>query len=163
MPLLGILHLFLSVLPLFFQVKRGLTLWEPGLTFFGMMDDMLIGPWTNPSWHRNYPRFMSHPRAVAVNQLLKPDSKFRLPPTIAGGICIPIGPFSFGWETYSSGHYIVTTIGGIFLGLDMFLVFPGIVAFQVNAYPTYATSTLAANMFLRYIFQSLVILMWRLE
>ncbi|TGO15513.1 hypothetical protein BTUL_0039g00290 [Botrytis tulipae] len=46
-------------------------------------------------------------------------------------------------------HWIVPTIGSSIFGMGMTLVFSGVFAFLVDAYPLYAASALAANSFAR--------------
>lgn len=67
-------------------------------------------------------------------------------------ILIPIGLFSFGWTVSPSIHWIVPIICSAFFGGGIFLTFTGIFTFLADAYPSYAASALAANVFVRCVF-----------
>jgi MFS family permease len=116
--LLGILYLFFEAFPLVFSTNHGFELWQIGLTFIGLLVGLVIGALTNPLWVKNYFRLVAKFNAAnppkAGDKPLKPDPEFRLPPTIAGSILVPIGLFWFGWTTYSSVHWIVPIIGSVF-------------------------------------------------
>ncbi len=140
--LLGILYLFFGAFPLVFRVNHGFELWQTGLTFLGLMVGMLIGLSSSPIWHRNHLRLVEQARMNSKADQLTPDPEFRLPPAIAGALCIPIGIFVsllllwttiwyectttsnyflqwFGWTTYSSIHWIVPIIGSTFFGIGL--------------------------------------------
>ncbi|KAG0645429.1 Efflux pump atB ame [Hyphodiscus hymeniophilus] len=148
--LLGILYLFFGAFGLVFGTNHDFNLWQIGLSFLGLLVGIVIGALTNPFWFKNYLRLVT--RFHAENPPRpgekpgKPDPELRLPPTIAGSL------FWFGWTTYSSVHWIVPIIGSVFFMLGNFLAFSGIFTFLVDAYPTYAASSLAANTFTRCMF-----------
>lgn len=116
--LLGILYLFFGAFPLVFSTNHGFNEWQTGLTFIGLMVGLVIGIMANPIWVKNYLRLVANYRAA--NPTLpgetpqKPPPEFRLPPTIAGCVLVPIGLFWFGWTTYSDVHWIVPIIGSVF-------------------------------------------------
>jgi MFS family permease len=154
--LLGILYLFFGAFPLVFSTNHGFKLWQTGLTFLGLMVGLVLAVLTNPLWVKNYARLVVKHNVAnptkAGEKPQSPDPEFRLPPTIAGSILVPIGLFWFGWTTYSNVHWIVPIIGSVFFSAGNFLAFSGIFTFLVDAYPTYAASALAANAFSRCMF-----------
>ena len=116
--LLGVLYLFFGAFPLVFINNHGFNEWEVGLTFIGLMVGLLIGAAVNPLWYKNYQRLVANWRAAnptpAGASPTKPPPEFRLPPTIAGCVLVPIGLFWFGWTTYSEVHWIVPILGSMF-------------------------------------------------
>ncbi|KAF9891372.1 hypothetical protein FE257_004228 [Aspergillus nanangensis] len=138
--LLGILYLFFGAFPLIFRTNYGMSLWQVGLTFLGIIAGMLVASASSPLWSR-----------VRERLLLKSESEpeYRLPPAILGGVMIPVGLFWFAWTTYESIHWIVPILGSAVYGCGMLLVFTGIFTFLVDAYPQYAASAMASNSFAR--------------
>ena len=76
----------------------------------------------------------------------------RLPPSMIGSVCIPIGLFIFAWTNYPSIHWIVSVVFTASFGFGMVLVFPSIMNYLIDADTIYAASMLAANSLLRSIF-----------
>ncbi|KAI9732784.1 MAG: hypothetical protein M1834_003722 [Cirrosporium novae-zelandiae] len=145
---LGIVYLFFGAFALIFENNHGFNLWQVGLAFLGMSVGMLLGMCTNPIWVKNYDRLCKR-HEETTGEVGGSEPEFRLPPAIAGAICVPIGLLWFGWTTYASVHWIVPIIGSTFFGAGVLLVFSGVFTFLVDAYPLYAASALAANSFTR--------------
>jgi len=140
--LLGIIYLFLGAFPIVFQGTYGFNEWQTGLTFLGLLVGMLVGVGCDPLWRRNYQRLVRNNDGVS-------EPEFRLPPTICGAVVVPISLFGFGWTTFSHVHWIAPIIFSGLFGLGNIFCFSGIFTFQVEAYPLYAASALAANSFVR--------------
>ena len=116
--LLGILYLFFGAFPLVFQGNHGFTLSQTGLTFLGIFVGMVIAAATDPLWHKNYERLIKQ-REDATGEVGGSEPEYRLPPSIAGAIIVPIGLFMFAWTTYSSVHWIVPIIGSSIFGTGL--------------------------------------------
>jgi MFS family permease len=116
--LLGILYLFFGAFPLVFQGNHGFTLSQTGLTFLGIFVGMVIAAATDPLWHKNYERLIKQ-REDATGEVGGSEPEYRLPPSIAGAIIVPIGLFMFAWTTYSSVHWIVPIIGSSIFGIGL--------------------------------------------
>jgi MFS family permease len=114
--LLGILYLFFGAFPLVFEGNHGFTLSQTGLTFLGIFVGMVLGAATDPLWHRNYDRLIKQ-RELATGEIGGSEPEYRLPPSIAGAILVPIGLFVFAWTTYSSVHWVVPIIGSSIFGI----------------------------------------------
>lgn len=71
----------------------------------------------------------------------------RLPPMLVGSILFPIGMFWFGWTT--SVHWIVPTLGLVFVGAGLITVFLPCLTYIVDVYLHISASALALNAFLR--------------
>ena len=72
-------------------------------------------------------------KAVKRNGGFAPPEQ-RLPGTIVGGVCIPIGLFWFAWTNYPSIHWIVSIIATVPFGFGMVSKLP------INP-PTYTHQT----------------------
>ncbi|OMP86650.1 putative drug/proton antiporter YHK8 [Diplodia seriata] len=146
--LLGILYLFFGAFPLVFQNNHGFTLSQVGLAFLGLFVGMILGISTDPLWRRNYARLVQR-REAQGGEPGGAEPEYRLPPTIAGAVIVPIALFGFGWTTYSSVHWIVPIIFSTLFGIGVICVYSGVFTFLVDCYPLYAASALAANSFAR--------------
>lgn len=140
--LLGILYLFFGAFHLVFSNVYNFNLYQVGLSFLGMLMGMSVAVASDPIWQRNYLRLV---RKNSNNS----EPEFRLPPSIGGSVLTVIGLFVFAWTIYPSVHWIVPLIGSAFFGAGTVLVFSGVFTFLVEAFPTYAASSLAANSFAR--------------
>ncbi|OJD31440.1 mfs general substrate transporter [Diplodia corticola] len=146
--LLGILYLFFGAFPLVFQNNHGFTLSQVGLAFMGLFVGMILGICTDPLWRRNYARLVQR-REAQGGEPGGAEPEYRLPPTVAGAVIVPIALFGFGWTTYSSVHWIVPIMFSTLFGIGVICVYSGVFTFLVDCYPLYAASALAANSFAR--------------
>ncbi|KAE8150969.1 major facilitator superfamily domain-containing protein [Aspergillus avenaceus] len=138
----GTLYMLFDAFPIVFQQTRG---WSEGvgsLPFLGVMVGMMAAVAANMLDNRRY---------VAIhrkhNGFAPPEA--RLPPTMVGGIAIPIGLFWFAWTNTSPVHWIVPIIASAPFGFGMVLVFLNIMTYLIDAYTIYAASVLAANSIIR--------------
>ncbi|KAF2670380.1 MFS general substrate transporter [Microthyrium microscopicum] len=156
--LLGIIYLFFGAFTLVFENNHDFQLWQIGLTFLGIFAGMIIGIGCNSFlWDTMYLRLCKREQERRGEEEMGSDPgasgasepEFRLPPTIAGAVLVPIGLFGFAWTTYPSVHWIVPIISSGIFGLGTVWCFSGIFTFLVECYPLYAASALAANSFAR--------------
>ncbi|KAG8415889.1 hypothetical protein J3459_013950 [Metarhizium acridum] len=78
---------------------------------------------------------------------IKPE--YRLPTTLIGGICVPIGLFWYGWAAEKRLHWILPIIGTGFLGAGMMITYMAATLYLVDAYTAYAASVTASNTIFR--------------
>ncbi|KAJ5573506.1 uncharacterized protein N7459_007933 [Penicillium hispanicum] len=144
--LLGIIYLFFGAFQLVFTNVYGMTLWQRGCCFLGMLAGMPCATMTDPVWRWIYKRLESKAKESdpAAHQ-----PEWRLPPAIIGAPATTIGLFIFAWTIYPDVHWIAPIIGSGIFGFGTVLVYSGIFTFLVDAYPSYAASALAANSFAR--------------
>ena len=90
--LLGVLYLFFGAFEVVFTENHHFKLWQIGLSFSGLLVGQLITISTDHLWHRNYLRLVRN-REKNGGQPGDSEPEYRLPPTIAGGILVPIGLF----------------------------------------------------------------------
>lgn len=81
------------------------------------------------------------------NNKRKNGPEDRLPPMLVGSILFPIGMFWFGWT--SSLHWIIPTLGLVFVGAGLITVFLPCLTYIVDVYLHISASALALNAFLR--------------
>ena len=68
-----------------------------GLAFLGLFVGMVLGISTDPLWRRNYARLV-HRREAQGGEPGGSEPEYRLPPTIAGAVIVPIAMFGRSWE-----------------------------------------------------------------
>jgi hypothetical protein len=76
----------------------------------------------------------------------------RLPPSMVGGIALPIGLFWFAWTNSASVHWMAPIAAGAPFGFGMVLVFLSVFNYLIDSYTIFAASVLAANSALRSLF-----------
>lgn len=138
----GTLYMLFDAFPIVFQEIRG---WSEGvgsLPFLSVMIGMMIAVGLNMYDNKRYVRIHNKHNGFAP-----PEA--RLPPTMLGGIAIPIGLFWFAWTNYPSIPWIVCVIATAPFGFGMVFVFLGVMNYLIDAYTIYAASVLAANSIIR--------------
>ncbi|KAJ5605425.1 hypothetical protein N7510_008206 [Penicillium lagena] len=138
----GTLYMLFDAFPIVFQEIRG---WSEGigsLPFLAVMIGMMIAVGVNMYDNERYVRIHKKHNGFAP-----PEA--RLPPTMWGGLAIPIGLFWFAWTNYPSIPWIVSVLATAPFGFGMVLVFLGIMNYLIDAYTIYAASVLAANSIIR--------------
>ena len=145
----GTLYLMFAAFPIVYQQQRG---WSPGiggLAFLGVAFGMLLAVVYTFCDNTRFVRVESKARAGGARGA-PPEA--RLPPTIIGSLCLPIGLFWFAWTNGLEVHWIVSIIGTAPFGFGMVMVFLSIMNYLIDSYTIYAASVLAANSVLRSLF-----------
>ncbi|PYH33093.1 putative MFS transporter [Aspergillus neoniger CBS 115656] len=75
--------------------------------------------------------------------------EFRLPALMIGAVIIPIGLLWYGWSARPNVHWIMPNIGAAIYGADALHEIQCIVGYTMDTYPKYASSAVAAVMFVR--------------
>ena len=145
----GTLYMMFAAFPIVFQQERGWSEGVGGLAFIGVAAGMLVAVgYTIP----DNKRYMKAEAVAKQNGARGAPPEARLPPSLIGSVCLPIGLFIFAWTNYPSIHWIVCIIFTAPFGFGMVLVFLSIMNYLIDAYTIYAASTLAANSVLRSLF-----------
>ncbi|KAI2002313.1 MFS siderochrome iron transporter 1 [Ophidiomyces ophidiicola] len=142
----GTLYMLFGAFPFVYQLIRGWNEGVGGLAFLGILVGMLIAAVVN--FIDNNSRYL--PIARKHHGFAPPEA--RLPPSIIGGIAIPIGLFWFAWTNDPSIHWLASIAAGVPFGFGMVLVFLGVMSYLIDAYTIYAASVLAASSVLRSLF-----------
>ncbi|KAK5070489.1 hypothetical protein LTR64_000160 [Lithohypha guttulata] len=141
----GTLYLLFGAFPVVFQLERGWSEGVGGLAFLGVALGMVAAIAMGGVWQKQYNA------AAAKNGGVAPPEA-RLPPTIIGGLAIPIGMFWFAWTSYPSVHFMAPIAAGVPFGFGLTLLFLGISNYLIDSYTIFAASVLAANTVLRSLF-----------
>jgi multidrug resistance protein len=138
----GTLYMLFDAFQIVFQEIRG---WSEGigsLPFLSVLIGTMIAVALNMYDNKCYIRIHKKHHGFAP-----PEA--RLPPSIIGGLAIPIGLFWFAWTNSPSIPWIVCVLATAPFGLGMVLVFLGIMNYLIDSYTIYAASVLAANSIIR--------------
>ncbi|CAG7931387.1 unnamed protein product [Penicillium olsonii] len=138
----GTLYMLFDAFPIIFQNIRG---WGEGvgsLPFLAVMIGMMLAVGLNMYDNKRYVRIHK-----AHDGFAPPEA--RLPPTMWGGLAIPVGLFWFAWTNSGSIPWIVSVLATAPFGFGMVFVFLGIMNYLIDSYTIYAASVLAANSIIR--------------
>ncbi|OKO98010.1 hypothetical protein PENSUB_9590 [Penicillium subrubescens] len=138
----GTLYMLFDAFPIAFQEIRGWSEGIGGLPFLSVLIGMMVAVALNMYDNKCYIRIHKKHHGFAP-----PEA--RLPPSILGGLAIPIGLFWFAWTNSPSIPWIVCVLATAPFGLGMVLVFLGIMNYLIDSYTIYAASVLAANSIIR--------------
>lgn len=138
----GTLYLMFGAFPIIYQEQRGWSQGVASLPFLsvltGMMLALIYNIWDNQRYKRIH---------VKCHGFAPPEA--RLPPSMIGGIAVPIGLFWFAWTNQASLHWSVSVIASAPFGFGMVLVFLSIMSYLIDSYTIFAASALAANSIIR--------------
>jgi hypothetical protein len=139
----GTLYMLFAAYPIVYQEGRGWSDGIGGLAFIGVLIGMIMA--VTYSIYPDNPRYQ---KVVDKNGgFAAPEA--RLPPSILGGICLPIGLFWFAWTNSPSLPWAASMAAGIPFGFGMVLVFLSIMNYLIDSYTIFAASVLAANSVMR--------------
>lgn len=141
----GTLYMLFAAYPIVFQEVRGWSEGVGGLAFLGILVGMIIAViYTFPE-NMRYAK-----KCTETTDRLPPE--VRLPPSMVGGIALPIGLFWFAWTNYPTIHWVASIAAGAPFGFGMVLVFLSVFNYLIDSYTIFAASVLAANSALRSLF-----------
>ncbi|KAL5313240.1 hypothetical protein ACEPPN_018973 [Leptodophora sp. 'Broadleaf-Isolate-01'] len=141
----GTLYMTFAAFPIVYQQNRGWSLGTGSLSFLGIAVGVLVGMayllWNNA----RYTKLLNRANGRAL-----PEA--RLPPTMVGGVALPISLFWFAWTNSPTIHWSTSIIATAPFGFGMTLVFLSLINYLIDAYVIYAASVLAASSVLRSLF-----------
>ena len=141
----GTLYMLFAAYPIVFQQVRGWSEGIGGLAFLGILVGMVAAvAYTFPENFR-YAR-----KCRETTDRLAPE--LRLPPSMVGGVALPVGLFWFAWTNSPSIHWMASVAAGAPFGFGMVLVFLSVFNYLIDSYTIFAASVLAANSALRSLF-----------
>lgn len=139
----GTLYMLFGAYPIVYQQGRQWSAGISGLAFIGVAIGMIMAvTYTITPENGRYQRIVEKCGGIAP-----PEA--RLPPSILGGICLPIGLFWFAWTNGPELPWAASMAAGIPFGFGMVLVFLAIMNYLIDAYTIFAASVLAANSVMR--------------
>ncbi|KAJ5666446.1 uncharacterized protein N7477_008894 [Penicillium maclennaniae] len=141
----GTLYMLFAAYPIVFQEVRGWSEGVGGLAFLGILVGMVLAV------AYTFPENMRYAKKCSeTTDRLPPE--IRLPPSMIGGIALPIGLFWFAWTNAPSIHWMASIAAGAPFGFGMVLIFLSVFNYLIDSYTIYAASVLAANSALRSLF-----------
>ncbi|KAJ5150233.1 hypothetical protein N7448_001811 [Penicillium atrosanguineum] len=141
----GTLYMLFAAYPIVFQEVRGWSEGVGGLAFLGILVGMVLAV------IYTFPENMRYAKKCSeTTDRLAPE--LRLPPSMVGGIALPIGLFWFAWTNSPSIHWMASVAAGAPFGFGMVLIFLSVFNYLIDSYTIYAASVLAANSALRSLF-----------
>ncbi|KAJ5519875.1 Major facilitator superfamily domain general substrate transporter [Penicillium fimorum] len=141
----GTLYMLFAAYPIVFQEVRGWSEGVGGLAFLGILVGMMMAVvYTFPE------NFRYAKKCSQTTDRLAPE--LRLPPSMVGGIALPIGLFWFAWTNSPNIHWMVSVAAGAPFGFGMVLVFLSVFNYLIDSYTIFSASVLAANSALRSLF-----------
>ncbi|KAJ5516120.1 hypothetical protein N7527_007680 [Penicillium freii] len=141
----GTLYMLFAAYPIVFQEVRGWSEGIGGLAFLGILVGMVMAViYTFPE------NFRYAKKCSQTTDRLAPE--LRLPPSMVGGIALPIGLFWFAWTNSPNIHWMASVAAGAPFGFGMVLVFLSVFNYLIDSYTIFSASVLAANSALRSLF-----------
>ncbi|CAI7661407.1 unnamed protein product [Penicillium glandicola] len=141
----GTLYMLFAAYPIVFQEVRGWSEGVGGLAFLGILVGMVMAViYTFPE------NFRYSKKCSQTTDRLAPE--LRLPPSMVGGIALPIGLFWFAWTNSPHIHWMASVAAGAPFGFGMVLVFLSVFNYLIDSYTIFSASVLAANSALRSLF-----------
>ncbi|OQE31605.1 hypothetical protein PENSTE_c001G02173 [Penicillium steckii] len=141
----GTLYMLFAAYPIVFQEVRGWSEGIGGLAFLGILVGMILAV------VYTFPENMRYAeKCTQTTDRLPPE--VRLPPSMVGGIALPIGLFWFAWTNSPSIHWMASVAAGAPFGFGMVLIFLSVFNYLIDSYTIFAASVLAANSALRSLF-----------
>ncbi|KAM5342207.1 hypothetical protein ACJ41O_015238 [Fusarium nematophilum] len=139
----GIVYLNLGAFPVIFQQTRGWNELIGNLPFLGLLIGACLGSCVNAWCGRWYLA-----RLKASSGQGTPED--RLPPMMIGAVSLTLGLFLIG-NTADPGRYswVLPAAATVAMGLGFFMIFQSVINYQIDTFPRYAASAVAANTFMR--------------
>lgn len=141
----GTLYMLFAAYPIVFQEVRGWSEGVGGLAFLGILVGMVLAV------IYTFPENMRYAKKCSETTGRLPP-EVRLPPSMVGGIALPIGLFWFAWTNSPSIHWMASIAAGAPFGFGMVLIFLSVFNYLIDSYTIFAASVLAANSALRSLF-----------
>ncbi|KAK4698668.1 hypothetical protein P7C70_g7605, partial [Phenoliferia sp. Uapishka_3] len=142
----GILYLMFGAFPVVYQEIRGFSQGTAGLPFIAVGIGMMLGIVGAVFDSIRYAQKLR----LNGGAPLAPEERLGI--CCVGGILLPISLAWFAASAKADVHWIVPTLSGAPFGCGMLLVFLGGTSYLVDTYSVYAASAMAANSFMRSLF-----------
>ncbi|KIV78243.1 hypothetical protein PV11_09979 [Exophiala sideris] len=132
--------LFLSVVPITFQDKRGWSEGIAGLPYISLCIGVTVGYLANLLQIRRWSRIQSSRKVLPEDRLYG---------VMYGGFCLPIGLFLYSFTQYGWLTWVGPTISLAPIAIGIYFVFESCCSYTADCYGENAGSALAGQAFLR--------------
>jgi MFS family permease len=134
--------LFLSVIPITFQEKRGWSEGVSGLPYISLCLGTTIGFALNFLQIRKYKSLSQDPNVEA-----SPEA--RLYGALFGAVWLPVGLFIYSFTQYKDLHWIGPVIGLALITIGIFFIFESCYSYTSDCYGEHSSSAIAGQGFMR--------------
>ncbi|CAG8317683.1 unnamed protein product [Penicillium salamii] len=134
--------LFLSVIPITFQEKRGWNEGVSGLPYISLCLGTTIGFGLNFLQIRKYKSLTQDP-----NVQVSPEA--RLYGALFGAVWLPVGLFIYSFTQYKGLHWIGPVIGLALITIGIFFIFESCYSYTSDCYGEHSSSAIAGQGFMR--------------
>ena len=134
--------MFLSVIPITFQEKRGWNEGVAGLPYISLCIGCTLG-WIANQWQ------MKKYNRIVADETRNVTPEDRLYGAMYGAIWLPIGLFIYSFTQYGYVHWIAPTIALAPISFGIYFVFEATYSYTADCYGTSASSAIAGQGFLR--------------
>ncbi|KAI1342161.1 major facilitator superfamily domain-containing protein [Xylariaceae sp. FL0016] len=130
--------LFLSVIPITFQEKRGWSEGVSGLPYICLCLGTTIGWAAHHLQMRKFNQIQNHPDVT-------PTPEHRLYGAMFGAVWLPVGLFIYSFTQYAWLHWIGPCIGLVLIAAGIFFVFEATYSYTADCYGQSASSAIAGQ------------------
>lgn len=134
--------MFLSVIPITFQEKRGWNEGVGGLPYISLAIGCTLG-WIANQWQ------MKKYNRIVADETRNVTPEDRLYGAMYGAVWLPIGLFIYSFTQYGYVHWIAPTIALAPISFGIYFVFESTYSYTADCYGTSASSAIAGQGFLR--------------
>lgn len=134
--------LFLSVIPITFQEKRGWNEGVSGLPYISLCLGTTIGFAFNFLQIRKYKSLTQDPSVQVA-----PEA--RLYGALCGAVWLPIGLFIYSFTQYKGLHWMGPVIGLALIAIGIFFIFESCYSYTADCYGEHSSSAIAGQGFMR--------------
>jgi MFS family permease len=134
--------LFLSVIPITFQEKKGWAEGVAGLPYIALCIGTTIGFALNFLQIRKY-------RSIVADPAREATPEARLYGAMLGSIWLPIGLFIYSFTQYKELHWIAPVIALVLITIGIFFIFESCYSFTSDCYGENSSSAIAGQGFMR--------------
>ena len=134
--------LFLSVIPITYQEKRGWNEGVSGLPYISLCIGTTAGFALNFFQIRKYERLVADP-----NQEVTPEA--RLYGALCGAVWLPVGLFIYSFTQYKDLHWFGPIVGLALIGIGIFFIFESCYSYTSDCYGENSSSAIAGQGFMR--------------
>lgn len=134
--------LFLSVIPITFQEKRGWSEGVSGLPYIALCVGSTLGFALNFFQIRKYESLVADP-----DREVTPEA--RLYGALGGAVWLPVGLFIYSFTQYKELHWFGPIVGLVLIGIGIFFIFESCYSYTSDCYGENSSSAIAGQGFMR--------------
>ncbi|KAH9825920.1 hypothetical protein Tdes44962_MAKER03843 [Teratosphaeria destructans] len=138
----AVVFLFLSVIPITFETKRGWSEGLAGLPYIALALGTTLGYLAHHVQRAKYQKLIRDPERTP-----RPES--RLYGSMAGGVFMPLGLFIYSFTQYGSLDWVGPCVGLVCIAFGIFFIFDATYSYTADCYGPNASSAIAGQGLMR--------------